>query len=164
MPVRLQDSPAYLNFPSDAGHTVYGERIFVGYRWYDARDMPVTFPFGHGLSYTRFDYSGLEVTDTGDGLSVRLAVTNIGTRTGREVVQVYAGLPGSRCRQAGPMVGRLHFGLTLAPGEQRAVEIPVGRTRSRVLEHRCRALGGRIRRVSGVGRRVEPRPAVEMRR
>ncbi|WP_029111243.1 glycoside hydrolase family 3 C-terminal domain-containing protein [Mycobacterium sp. URHD0025] len=127
VPVRLQDSPAYLNFPSEAGHTVYGERIFVGYRWYDARDMPVTFPFGHGLSYTRFDYSGLEVADTGDGLSVRLAVTNIGTRTGREVVQVYAGLPGSAVGR--PVRWLAGFtSVTLAPGERRAVEIPVGRT------------------------------------
>ena len=50
VPVRLQDSPAYLNFPGEAGHVRYGEGIFVGYRWYDAREMAVEFPFGHGLS------------------------------------------------------------------------------------------------------------------
>lgn len=126
VPLRLQDSPAYLNFPSEAGHTVYGERMFVGYRWYDARDMPVTFPFGHGLSYTRFDYSGLEVTATGEGLVVRLTVTNIGTRSGREVVQVYAGHPGSAVGR--PVRWLAGFGsVTLDPGERSKVEIPVSR-------------------------------------
>ncbi|MGV0809136.1 glycoside hydrolase family 3 C-terminal domain-containing protein [Mycolicibacterium setense] len=126
VPLRLQDSPAYLNFPSDAGHTVYGERMFVGYRWYDARDMPVTFPFGHGLSYTRFDYSGLEVTATGEGLAVRLTVTNTGTRSGREVVQVYAGHPGSAVGR--PVRWLAGFGsVTLDPGERSKVEIPVSR-------------------------------------
>lgn len=126
VPLRLQDSPAYLNFPSEAGHTVYGERMFVGYRWYDARDMPVTFPFGHGLSYTRFDYSGLEVTATGEGLAVRLTVTNTGTRSGREVVQVYAGHPGSAVGR--PVRWLAGFGsVTLDPGERSKVEIPVSR-------------------------------------
>ncbi|KHO21511.1 glycoside hydrolase family 3 C-terminal domain-containing protein [Mycolicibacterium setense] len=126
VPLRLQDSPAYLNFPSEAGHTVYGERMFVGYRWYDARDMPVTFPFGHGLSYTRFDYSGLEVAATGEGLVVRLTVTNIGTRSGREVVQVYAGHPGSAVGR--PVRWLAGFGsVTLDPGERSKVEIPVSR-------------------------------------
>ncbi|OBB15763.1 glycosyl hydrolase [Mycolicibacterium setense] len=126
VPLRLQDSPAYLNFPSEAGHTVYGERMFVGYRWYDARDMPVTFPFGHGLSYTRFEYSGLEVTATGEGLVVRLTVTNIGTRSGREVVQVYAGHPGSAVGR--PVRWLAGFGsVTLDPGERSKVEIPVSR-------------------------------------
>lgn len=124
VPLRLQDSPAYLNFPSESGHTLYGERIFVGYRWYDARDLPVAFPFGHGLSYTRFDYSGLEVSTAGEGLAVRLTVTNTGTRSGREVVQVYAGLPGSGV--ARPLRWLAGFtAVTIEPGEQRTVEIPI---------------------------------------
>lgn len=127
VPLRLQDSPAYLNFPSESGHTVYGERIFVGYRWYDTRDMPVAFPFGHGLSYTRFDYSGLEVDAVGEGLSVRLTVTNTGARSGREVVQAYVGLPGSTVGR--PVRWLAGFAaVTIEPGEQCAVEIPVSRS------------------------------------
>lgn len=123
VPLRLQDSPAYLNFPSESGQTVYGERMFVGYRWYDTRDMPVAFPFGHGLSYTRFDYSGLEVDTVGEGLSARLAVTNTGARSGREVVQVYAALPGSTVGR--PVQWLVGFtSVTLEPGEQRIIEIP----------------------------------------
>ncbi|MUL80466.1 beta-glucosidase [Mycobacterium sp. CBMA247] len=127
VPLRLQDSPAYLNFPSESGHTVYGERMFVGYRWYDARDVPVTFPFGHGLSYTRFDYSGLELTATGEGVSVRLTVTNTGARSGREVVQAYAGLPGSHIGR--PVRWLAGFAaVTVEPGQRRTVDIPIGRT------------------------------------
>ncbi|MGV9800708.1 glycoside hydrolase family 3 C-terminal domain-containing protein [Mycobacterium sp. NPDC003449] len=124
VPVRLADVPAYLNFPSEHGHTRYGERIFVGYRWYDARDLAVTFPFGHGLSYTRFEYSDLDVSAD---LTVRLRVRNAGARAGREVLQVYAGLPGSAVSRP----PRWLVGFTdamLAPGEHRDVEIPVSRT------------------------------------
>ncbi|MHC9297243.1 glycoside hydrolase family 3 C-terminal domain-containing protein [Mycobacterium sp. LTG2003] len=124
VPVRLEDTPAYLNFPSENGHTVYGERIFVGYRWFDARDLKVTYPFGHGLSYTRFDYSDLEVSDD---LTVLVRVTNTGSRAGREVVQVYASLPGSRMSR--PPRWLIGFtGVTLSPGEHRSVEIPISRT------------------------------------
>lgn len=126
VPLRLQDSPAYLNFPSESGHTVYGERMFVGYRWYDARELPVAFPFGHGLSYTTFGYSDLELTPTTDGVSVRLTVTNTGSRAGREVVQVYAGLPGSAVGRPPRWLAGF-ASVTLDPGEQRSVEIAVGR-------------------------------------
>ena len=87
-----QDSPAYLDFPGEHGHVRYGEGLFVGYRWYDARDLEVAYPFGHGLSYTTFAYSDL-VGDrpTRRGLAVSVTVTNTGERDGREVVQVYTG-------------------------------------------------------------------------
>lgn len=127
VPLRLQDSPAYLNFPSESGHTVYGERIFVGYRWYDSRDMPVAFPFGHGLSYTRFDYSGLEVDATATGVTVRVTVTNTGDRPGREVVQAYAALPGSRVGR--PVRWLAGFtSVMLEPGRGQTVEIPIDQT------------------------------------
>lgn len=122
VPVRLQDSPAYLNFPGEDGHIRYGERIFVGYRWYDARDLAVTFPFGHGLSYTRFDHTDLSVAVQDGALTVRVSVINTGERTGREVVQVYAGLPGSRVSR--PPRWLIGFaGVTLDSGEQAVVEI-----------------------------------------
>ena len=57
IPLRLADTPAYLDFPGEHGHVRYGEGLFVGYRWYDARDIEVRYPFGHGLSYTTFAYA-----------------------------------------------------------------------------------------------------------
>ncbi|OOB90543.1 beta-glucosidase [Rathayibacter sp. VKM Ac-2630] len=100
IPVRLEDSPAHLGFPGAFGHVRYGEDVFVGYRGYDARGTEVSFPFGHGLSYTEFAYSALEVEPRDGGLRVRLDVENTGTRDGREVVQVYTGLPGSAVPRA----------------------------------------------------------------
>lgn len=126
VPVRLQDSPAYINFPAEDGHILYGERVFVGYRWYDARDAAVTFPFGHGLSYTTFEYTDLSVDVHADGLTVRVSVVNTGARAGREVVQVYAGLPVSRVARPPRWLAGF-TGVTLDPGELREVQIPVAR-------------------------------------
>jgi beta-glucosidase len=95
LPLRLKDTPSYLNFPGEAGHVRYGEGIFVGYRGYDTLDRQVSYPFGHGLSYTSFDYADLTANVTGhhqDGdlvVEVACRVTNTGDRRGKEVVQLY---------------------------------------------------------------------------
>ncbi len=91
LPRRIEDTPAYLHFPGEHGHVVYGEGLFIGYRWYDARALDVTYPFGHGLSYTTFDYDNLAVESGTDGIRVTLRLTNSGARDGREIVQVYLG-------------------------------------------------------------------------
>lgn len=84
-PKRLEDTPAFLNFESERGRVVYGESIYVGYRYYEKLALGVQFPFGHGLSYTTFAFSDLRV----DSEKVRLNVTNTGKVAGAEVVQVY---------------------------------------------------------------------------
>ena len=100
IPLRLSDTPAFANFPGADSQVVYGERIFVGYRHYDLVDRPVSFPFGHGLSYTTFGYTELQVSvvDGSDAsvdwrgaerMRVSVRVTNTGDRAGREVVQLY---------------------------------------------------------------------------
>jgi beta-glucosidase len=97
LPLRLEDTPPYLNFPGEAGQVRYGEGIFVGYRGYDALDRQVHYPFGHGLSYTSFAYTDLSCTVTGrpqDGdlvVEVTCRVTNTGEHRGKEVVQLYVG-------------------------------------------------------------------------
>jgi beta-glucosidase len=126
IPVRLEDTPAYLDFPGEHGHVRYGEGLFVGYRWYDARDAAVSFPFGHGLSYTTFEYGGLSVTPEERGFVARMTVRNTGQRDGHEVVQVYASVPGSSVvRPVRELVGFQR--VWLPAGESVAVEVAVSR-------------------------------------
>ena len=89
-PLRLQDTPAYINFPGENGKVYYGEGLFIGYRYYDRREIPVLFPFGFGLSYTSFELHDLTTpTQEGDAIRFSLQVTNTGQQAGAEVVQVY---------------------------------------------------------------------------
>jgi beta-glucosidase len=85
-PRRLEDTPAFATYPGHDGKAPYDEGLLVGYRHYDAQKVEPLFPFGHGLSYTRFAYGDLVVEGDGD---VRVDVTNVGPRPGREVVQLY---------------------------------------------------------------------------
>jgi beta-glucosidase len=95
VPVRLEDTSSYLDFPGEAGHVRHSEGIHVGYRWFDARHLPVDYPFGHGLSYTTFDYSNLSVdvhpADDPIAVTVTLDLANTGSRDGAEVIQIYIG-------------------------------------------------------------------------
>ena len=92
-PLRLQDNPSYLHFPGNDERVAYGEDVFVGYRYYDTKQVPVRFAFGHGLSYTEFAYSNLQLSapalQDGQTVTVSMDVTNTGKVAGREVVQLY---------------------------------------------------------------------------
>ncbi|MCA9989717.1 MAG: glycoside hydrolase family 3 C-terminal domain-containing protein [Anaerolineales bacterium] len=92
-PQRLADNPAYLNYPGENGRVHYGEGLFVGYRYYDKKEITPLFPFGFGLSYTSFAYSDLQFSATpftaATGLTVRCTVRNTGRVAGQEVVQLY---------------------------------------------------------------------------
>lgn len=92
-PKRLQDNPAYINYPGENGKVHYGEGIFVGYRYYDKKDIEPLFPFGYGLSYTTFTYRNLILNAAeyalGDEIQISVDVENTGVRAGKEVVQLY---------------------------------------------------------------------------
>lgn len=93
-PLKLSDNPSYLNFPGEGDIVKYSEGIFVGYRYYDMKEMNTLFPFGFGMSYTTFEYSDLrlsehEVNDK-KSFTAELTVTNIGDKDGAEIVQLYA--------------------------------------------------------------------------
>jgi beta-glucosidase len=92
-PLRLMDTPAYLSYPGEHGAVRYGEGIFIGYRYYEAKEVPTQFPFGFGLSYTSFAYTNLQLSAQRfrdvDGLSLSVDVTNTGKVAGKEIVQVY---------------------------------------------------------------------------
>ena len=92
-PRRLEDTPAFLHYPGEAGKHLYGEGIYVGYRYYDKRRIEPLFPFGFGLSYTTFEYSNLRIGKAnlrnGESLEFSLSLRNSGGRAGKEVVQAY---------------------------------------------------------------------------
>ncbi|MFN0028121.1 MAG: glycoside hydrolase family 3 C-terminal domain-containing protein [Acidimicrobiales bacterium] len=94
-PRRLEDHPAYLHYPPEAGRMTYGEGIFAGYRGFDAIGTDPLYPFGFGLSYTTFAFGPLRVEHQGAPgtgvVRVVLDVTNVGERPGAEVVQLYVG-------------------------------------------------------------------------
>jgi len=92
-PAKLSHNPSYLNFPGEGDRVDYREGIFVGYRYYDKKELEPLFPFGYGLSYTTFEYADLkidrtELTDQ-DEVNVHVRVTNTGDRAGKEIVQLY---------------------------------------------------------------------------
>ena len=95
IPLSLGDTPSFHNFPGDGRTVLYGERIYVGYRHYDSVGRDVAYPFGHGLSYTSFEYDDLRADVVGNALEVRVRVTNTGLRDGAEVVQFYSVPPAS---------------------------------------------------------------------
>lgn len=123
-PVKLEDTPSFLNFPGEEGQVLYGERIFVGYRYYDEKKMEPLFPFGYGQSYTKFSYSDLtvspkEFTDL-DELTVTLRVKNTGPMKGKEIVQLY--VSDQQCTLARPEKELKGFTkIELEPGEEKTV-------------------------------------------
>jgi beta-glucosidase len=147
VPERLTDLPAQLNFPGENGIVRYGEGIFIGYRGLDATAAPVSYPFGHGLTYTTFSYAGLAVDarpvteGTAEGetvVEVSAVVTNTGERAGVAVPQLYVGRPGSQVSRA-PRELRAFARVELAPGESRTVEFALTR---RDLSHWDTLTGG----------------------
>lgn len=125
-PLSLSDTPSYLNFPGENGKVRYGEGIFIGYRSYDAREREVLFPFGHGLSFTQFEYSNLRLSQTeftvNDALTVTVDVTNVGDRGGKEIVQLYVHDVVSRLQRP-PKELKAFAKVALEPGETKTVSM-----------------------------------------
>ena len=124
-PLRLEDTPCWLDFPGVEDEVCYSEGVYIGYRWYQKRDIPVQYPFGYGLSYTTFRYDSLRlsaqsVKDT-DTVTAWVTLTNTGTRSGREIVQLYIAPAGQR-RQPRPIRELKAFTkVELKPGETKTV-------------------------------------------
>jgi beta-glucosidase len=129
-PKRLQDNPAYINFPGENGQVQYGEGIFVGYRYYDKKEIAPLFPFGHGLSYTTYAYDNLRLNgDTfgaDDVIEVSVDVTNTGDRAGQEVVQLY--VRDEEAKVVRPYQELKSFAkVALEPGETKTVTLELDR-------------------------------------
>lgn len=118
-PVRYEDTPAFKYFPSEQRNSEYREALYVGYRYYDTAKKKVLYPFGFGLSYTKFEYSGLKVAEEG----VEFTLTNTGGQDGAEVAQLYIGKKDAKVfRPAKELKGFQK--VFLRAGESRKVKIP----------------------------------------
>jgi beta-glucosidase len=89
VPEHVAQLPADRNFPGEARQVQYREGPYVGYRFHDTAGVPARFPFGHGLSYTTFDWTDVAIEGTGTDVAVSVTVTNTGSRPGSDVVQLY---------------------------------------------------------------------------
>ncbi len=141
-PQRLEDSPVYApghperNAPqaapgtsgtnADAPLVTYSEGLAVGYRWFDQQGIEPLFRFGHGLSYTRFEYSDLQILNGGSWLEAKLLLRNAGRVRGSEVVQLYLGPPESSIVPIPPRSLAAFERVTLEAGASRAVTLRVG--------------------------------------
>lgn len=125
-PIRLADNPTYGTFGKDRNHEIYHEGIFVGYRYYDQHQLPVRFPFGHGLSYTDFAYDDLKVVEGSDDVKASFKLTNTGKITGKEVAQLYVANQASPTEM--PVRELRNFTkVELAPGESTDVTLTLPR-------------------------------------
>jgi beta-glucosidase len=132
-PKQLADSPAHaLNaYPGTNGTVTYTEGLLVGYRWFDTKQIEPLFPFGHGLSYTTFEYSGLKLVDGKDAkgllVTVEFDLANTGKREGAEVVQVYVqDVQSSQPRPVKELKGIAK--VSLKPGQKQRVSVPLDRS------------------------------------
>jgi beta-glucosidase len=128
LPERIEHNPAYGNFPGENSEIRYGEGLLVGYRWYEARHLPVRFPFGHGLSYTSFVIGRPQLSSAevgGQPLVIEVPVTNTGSRRGSEVVQCYVAPAPARLLRP-PKELKAFAKVWLDPGESVVVRLELG--------------------------------------
>ncbi|CAH8718455.1 glycoside hydrolase family 3 C-terminal domain-containing protein [Paenibacillus thiaminolyticus] len=125
-PVKLSDTPSYLYPRGENGKLFYREGLFTGYRYYDRKQLEPQFPFGHGLSYTTFEYVSLEAVQTGDEVHVTCAIRNTGTRSGKEIIQLYVN--DEECLWQRPDKELKAFAkVNLEPGETKMVHFTLDR-------------------------------------
>ena len=125
-PKRYEDTGVAQMGTYNGKEVVYNERFYVGYRWFDHKGIEPMFPFGHGLSYTKFDVSSVGVEGAKDGgWTVSAKVTNTGKVAGREVVQVYVAYPTAKVERCVKDLRGFAKTKLLAPGESETVRIPI---------------------------------------
>jgi len=123
-PKKLSHNPSYLNFPGEGNKVEYREGVFVGYRYYDKKEIEPLFPFGYGLSYTTFEYTDIivdkkEITDK-ETIEVKVKVKNTGKVKGKEIVQLYVRDVESKVNRPEKELKGFEK-IELAPGEEKTV-------------------------------------------
>jgi len=113
-----------MSYPGDDLNMIYNEGILVGYRWFDTMEEEPLFPFGHGLSYTKFEFSDLNITGNGQDRLVTLNVKNVGDRAGAEIVQLYIDVPDDADEPPKQLKG--FEKIMLDQSESKKITIPLG--------------------------------------
>jgi beta-glucosidase len=128
-PMRLEDNPAYINYPGENGKVLYGEGLYVGYRYYEKKKVQPLFPFGFGLSYTSFEYGSLTLSSQeigpGERLTASLELRNSGEIAGQEVVQLYIRDVASRLQRPEKEL-KAFAKIALEPGQRQTVRFEIG--------------------------------------
>jgi len=131
LPRRLEDTPAFAHYPGRDGKVHYREGLMVGYRYYDTREVAPLFPFGHGLSYTEFTYSNLQISADANEqnyrINVSVDVANTGRRAGAEVVQLYVRDVQSSLERPQKELKAFQK-VALRPGEKKTVQLALDRS------------------------------------
>ena len=165
-PIKLEDNPSYLYWPGEGDRVEYPEGVFIGYRYYETKKMEVLFPFGHGLSYTEFEYANLQVSSekidknfygTDGELHVAVDVKNVGNRAGKEVVQLYIEAEARTMDVRRPVRELKGFQkVSLEPGETKQVTFTLKKRDFAIWDKEChtfRVPGGSYRVVIGYSSR-----------
>ncbi|SUW64929.1 Thermostable beta-glucosidase B [Buttiauxella agrestis] len=130
LPNSLEETPAWLSYPGENLRHHYSEGLFVGYRYYDKRRITPLFPFGFGLSYTRFDYTNLQISEpdwqSENPLQINVDITNSGKRAGKEIVQLYLSAPQGELQRETQAL-KTFAKVALEAGETRTVTLPLNR-------------------------------------
>lgn len=128
-PARIEDTPAFLDFPTKTGVARYGEGIFIGYRYYDKKQIKPLFPFGYGLSYSHFDYTDIKADKTAikdnESLTIEVKVKNTSKISGKEVVELYVHDNGVKVVRPEKELRQFEK-VSLKPGEEQTVRFTLG--------------------------------------
>ncbi len=125
-PIKIDDTPAYTSYPGQNSQMDYEEKLLIGYRWYEKKGIKTLFPFGHGLSYTNFNFESLKIEQKDENIYCRFNVSNIGKFDGKEIIQCYVANP--NCQNEEPIKTLQNFKkIKIKKGQTKKVKLKLNK-------------------------------------